>query len=1208
MDNKIDILVVSQKDWCNRAYKMVHALKTTGLKVEGCSLQQHPFFSDNILPIVSPGEMEEMISQATLVWFAHGETTLLNKINLPENINAVVTYSGTSYRFYYKQHNQAFNFVQRSILLGHDHMFLGAKNPLYNSCRIIDTEQLKPAYHKRKIPVIGHFPSQTKKGTKEIGKILDQLLNEGYVFEKRVDTNKQPYNDNIKRMQDCDIYIEQLKPFDGNKHWGEISNQAYEAAALGNVVISNLTNPYYYKHTHGHSEILIANDEYLLKRTLQNLLSLKRLDLFRLQKQTRSWIEQKHSYHAIGQSLKDLILDLLYQQPAPHNLHPTTCNQQPTIGNQQPATSNQKPKICFIYDVKGWAYYNKSISIAKHLQDYYDISLIAMSEANSPNYDLNQYDAIITYWFMHYNRLAEKAKTPKLNENKLILGASGLASTTPEVVEKTKHLYTFANNPELYQRLKSLNRYYCPNGVDIAFFAGVKRSLPEKTCNIAAVGSERRFAYKGGHRIKEICERLTLLGYNVNNKSLFVNAKNTSKILSKQEMREFYKDIDIFVVSSIHEGTPNPLLEAMAMGIPVVANKTGFAPILIENNKTGFLVDDYDDIDGYVKNIQKLIDKKTVYKRISKNAIEKIKEYDWSIMARNYKKMIDDFLNIIPQANELLTVIIRAAGERTEQLCYNLITKQIAKENIFIIRKAPFSEALKETYKIGIQENRKWTASVDADVLINDNVFNNLLHEAENAAENIFTIFGKFQDKFIDVPRMGGVRLYRTKQLPQALQFVTADAIRPEASVINAMDKKGFSIKRTEVFIGTHDYEQYYKDIYRKCFIHAIKHPDFINIETLKSKANSDPDYIIALHGYNEGLKHKKAPIDVNYEPFQKAKDIMADIGIIEKSKLINKPKPIYFVGTASGKFLDEFLEINKDVFSENGYQTKRYPDSDSFRKAIEKKQVDVNDDPVIVNIYCEDNELKGNRIRKDFDAFNVDELVNSFNNPFLVHSTKLGLIIGSKKDTNELLSAKGISCPKLIKSNTYDKKVFQNEKHSSGKKTKVIAPGATLNNDKYNAEFIDTRYNYNGELYYCSIRAHCVGKEISSVYLRFRNTNDDDASVHNKDTPLLPELINSYYYDKIVPNYDKLKKMCQDIGEVFGLGFYTHDIALYNNEFYLLESGFKMHEDRWCERIYPIKNKIVVDADLNLIMKKLAYEFVRQLKVHQQSNVLINA
>lgn len=59
----------------------------------------------------------------------------------------------------------------------------------------------------------------------------------------------------------------------------------------------------------------------------------------------------------------------------------------------------------------------------------------------------------------------------------------------------------------------------------------------------------------------------------------------------QSDLSDFYGAIDVYALSSLSEGLPNVLLEAMAMALPVVASRVGGVPQLIEDGITGQLVD-----------------------------------------------------------------------------------------------------------------------------------------------------------------------------------------------------------------------------------------------------------------------------------------------------------------------------------------------------------------------------------------------------------------------------------------------------------------------------------------------------------------------------------------------------------------------------------------------------------------------------------------
>jgi glycosyltransferase involved in cell wall biosynthesis len=58
----------------------------------------------------------------------------------------------------------------------------------------------------------------------------------------------------------------------------------------------------------------------------------------------------------------------------------------------------------------------------------------------------------------------------------------------------------------------------------------------------------------------------------------------------REGVERLLRGMDIFVLSSVAEGMPRVLLEAMAAGVPCLATNVGGIPDLVEDNRTGFLV------------------------------------------------------------------------------------------------------------------------------------------------------------------------------------------------------------------------------------------------------------------------------------------------------------------------------------------------------------------------------------------------------------------------------------------------------------------------------------------------------------------------------------------------------------------------------------------------------------------------------------------
>jgi glycosyltransferase involved in cell wall biosynthesis len=62
-------------------------------------------------------------------------------------------------------------------------------------------------------------------------------------------------------------------------------------------------------------------------------------------------------------------------------------------------------------------------------------------------------------------------------------------------------------------------------------------------------------------------------------------------VLTREQLVEFYNDVDIVLVASIEEGSPNAVFEAGACGRTAVGTAVGIIPEAIVDGKNGFIVD-----------------------------------------------------------------------------------------------------------------------------------------------------------------------------------------------------------------------------------------------------------------------------------------------------------------------------------------------------------------------------------------------------------------------------------------------------------------------------------------------------------------------------------------------------------------------------------------------------------------------------------------
>ncbi len=74
----------------------------------------------------------------------------------------------------------------------------------------------------------------------------------------------------------------------------------------------------------------------------------------------------------------------------------------------------------------------------------------------------------------------------------------------------------------------------------------------------------------------------------------------------RRDLPRLYADLDVVALTSINEGTPVSLIEAMAAGVPVAATAVGGVPDVVANGETGYLVE-AGDVTGMAESIIELL-------------------------------------------------------------------------------------------------------------------------------------------------------------------------------------------------------------------------------------------------------------------------------------------------------------------------------------------------------------------------------------------------------------------------------------------------------------------------------------------------------------------------------------------------------------------------------------------------------------------------
>lgn len=124
-------------------------------------------------------------------------------------------------------------------------------------------------------------------------------------------------------------------------------------------------------------------------------------------------------------------------------------------------------------------------------------------------------------------------------------------------------------------------------------------------------------ALRGDGPLKNSLERL----------SRELEIQNNVEFLGYQDNVEvYYNASKIFVLTSEREGLPMAVHEAMGCGLPCVISNVGDIPDLAVDGFNSIVIQNYDDIDGYVDAIINLLEDKDFYDTMSMNAYKTVRE------------------------------------------------------------------------------------------------------------------------------------------------------------------------------------------------------------------------------------------------------------------------------------------------------------------------------------------------------------------------------------------------------------------------------------------------------------------------------------------------------------------------------------------------------------------------------------------------------
>lgn len=333
-----------------------------------------------------------------------------------------------------------------------------------------------------------------------------------------------------------------------------------------------------------------------------------------------------------------------------------------------------KNKIALVVDADDWAYANIARNILKRLKKFYDFEIIPSQYFNDQLGKVllltKDFDLIHFFWrgkllgfdywdYKHYVKtlgFKEKEFLEKYWNDKVITTAvydhlyldEETIDNTINIVSRCQNYYVSSNRlKKIYDSLELPKYPKCviTDGIDLEEFypINIKRLNNTKDRNLVIgwVGNsaweEGTEDFKGVNTIlKPVIKELIEEGYNI--ETYF--ADRQERMIPHDEMVNYYSKIDLYVCVSKIEGTPNPVLESMACGVPIISTDVGIVPDVLGKKQKKYILSERSK-EELKKKIIDLYNNREELSILSKENLKEIKKWSWDNIAIQMKDFFE---------------------------------------------------------------------------------------------------------------------------------------------------------------------------------------------------------------------------------------------------------------------------------------------------------------------------------------------------------------------------------------------------------------------------------------------------------------------------------------------------------------------------------------------------------------------------------------
>jgi glycosyltransferase involved in cell wall biosynthesis len=107
-----------------------------------------------------------------------------------------------------------------------------------------------------------------------------------------------------------------------------------------------------------------------------------------------------------------------------------------------------------------------------------------------------------------------------------------------------------------------------------------------------------------------------------------------------ESMPHYYSELDVLICASRHEGTPNPVLEAMACGVPVLSTDVGIVDEAFGPEQAQFVLRER-TTDALVKLIRQLYEDRSRLRTLSQENLKSVRAWTWQHQAPKWRELFE---------------------------------------------------------------------------------------------------------------------------------------------------------------------------------------------------------------------------------------------------------------------------------------------------------------------------------------------------------------------------------------------------------------------------------------------------------------------------------------------------------------------------------------------------------------------------------------